>query len=542
MSPPPAVPPVADADRYVAYPVDGAPTTFADVPFPIYGDASDLEVLVDGVKQPAQNWSLLSKSGYPLASLPQPITDGQIFFEPAAVGMVIEVIGAIHPRQTIMPTMSGIGRREFNYIVGYIVSTLRELRRRFNLGTSQPLGFDAAGPLSAKPSYDFQPYGFRFAQTDDASGRPILFVKLSDDVADWSQALVFQGANGAQGPAGPGSVDSVATGFGLSGGPITATGTIALDPTQFGFGARNRLMNGGMAIDQRYYGNSVTLGSMSGVSNYCVDRWAAYLSAAASGISAQRISVKSGGVNYALRLQRAASSSTTSTVNLAQVLETDANIDLQGRAVTLSFKARRGADFSGSGQQITAALVYGTGADQGSAAFAAGSWSGQANVATSSPVVTTDFQTFVVQGTVPAGATQLGVKLSWTPTGTAGADDWLDITDVELALGTLSAAQAASPERRPLAVELALCQRFYTQSWELGGGVTTNGDRGAAYTVSQASTPVPFQVEFTVRMRSAPTVTVYSPSGDALGDLCGRAGPRRRRRGAVERRAAAHRL
>jgi len=460
MATPPAVPPVADANRYVLYAINGVATTFVGVPFPIYGDASDLTVVFDGIIQPPQNYSLVSASGSPLSALSQPITDGQIYFSPNCVCTNLEIIGSIHPRQLAMPTTPGIARREWNQVVGQIVSTLRELWRQNNLDISQPFGFDASGPLSGRTNYDSQVTGFRYAQTDYAGGAPVLYVKNSANVADWSQALFFRGAAGSQGATGSGTVSSVGSSFGLTGGPITATGSLAVDPTQFGWGLRNRLMNGAMAIDQRNSGAAYTLGTGSGVTNYSVDRWAAILGAAGTGITSQQVSVKTGGVNFALRLQRALSSSTTSVVNLVQPLETSSNIDLQGQPVTLSFKARAGANFSPTSQQISASIITGTGTDQGAAALAANTWTGQATAATATPTLTTSFQTSALNATLPAGATQIGVAFSFTPTGTAGAADYMDITDVQLEYGTLSAAQIAV-ERRPQQVELSLCQRFY---------------------------------------------------------------------------------
>jgi hypothetical protein len=47
-------------------------------------------------------------------------------------------------------------------------------------------------------------------------------------------------------------------------------------------------VNGGMAIDQRKAGAAHTLSTISGVTNDTADRWAAYLSSAASDFSAQR--------------------------------------------------------------------------------------------------------------------------------------------------------------------------------------------------------------------------------------------------------------
>lgn len=250
-------------------------------------------------------------------------------------------------------------------------------------------------------------------------------------------------------------------GAGLTGGgSLSANRTISYDPTQVGWGVRNRLFNSGMRLDQRNGGNTATLGTISGTANYTVDRWIAYESASGTGLTAQQTSVKSGGVNYALRIQRANASTNTNTIALAQVLETNANIDLQGQAVTLSYRARVGASFSAASSQITAAIISGTGTDQTSASFAAGTWAGQSTCGTVTQTLTTSFAYYVVTCTAPSGATQLGVKFSWAGVGTAGVNDWADVTDVELVPGSWTAAQI-TPERVPIAVADAMCKRFY---------------------------------------------------------------------------------
>ncbi len=514
----PSVPPVADADRYVAYTPGGVPTASVSVPFPIYGDASDLKVLVDGKALWTGAWSLASASGAALASIAQPVTDGQIMFFPSVSATTIEVVGSIHPRQTSMPSAPGIARREFNYTVGYILSALREVFRSTNLLRAQPYGFDASGPLASRSQYDLAAQGFRFAQTDDATGRPILYVKLSGNLADWSQAMSFQGAQGVQGAPGPGTVQSVATGYGLKGGPITTTGTIQVDTSSLGLGMRNRLLNGGMAIDQRNVGAAVTLGVASGVSNYVLDRWYSYLGSTGTGISAQRVSVLSGGINYACRLARANGSSTVSVINHVQVLETAQCVDLQGKNVTLSVAARAGANFSGSGGALNYSVSYGTGTDQSAASFVAGTWTGQA-VINSGQILPTPSGGFLagsINLAVPANATQLAVRLWWTPVGTAGAADYVDVSLVQLEIGTIAAADVTFEFRAPGA-ELALCQRFFSKSYPQS--IAVGGARGAGgggVTIGTASGSVNvIPAQFPQVMRSLPAMTTYDNAGTA---------------------------
>lgn len=516
MAVPPAVPPVSDTNRYIAYTVNGASTSTVSVPFPVYGDASDLTVILDGTTAATSSWSLISASGSPLGNLSQPITDGQIFFSPNVSPTVIEVVGSIHPRQASMPTQPGLARREFNQTIGYLLSICRELYRKLTLPLQ--LGFDASGPLANRTQFDSQAQGYRFLRTDDPSARPLLYIKNSATVGDWSQPLNFQGPNGAQGPAGAGTVTSVGSGNGLTGGPITGSGSLILDPTQFGWGFRNRIINGQMLIDQRNAGASYTIGTVNGLTNYTLDRWYIALTPAATGIYAQQVTILSAGINRALTIGRVNGSTSTPQILCCQVIETANCIDLQGKNITLSFAAAAGANFSAGGGQVVAAIYYGTGIDQSAATFMGGTWPNFASVAASVITLTPGggFQTFVVQGQVPAFAMQLGVRFYFSPTGTAGANDWLMLTNVQLEQGSVAAAQV-SPERKPIQIELALCERYFQKSWDLGSVVNSGYSGAMARTLDATQSYASLQEAFGVNMRTDPAVTIYSPVTGAAG-------------------------
>lgn len=511
----PPVPPVADADRYAVYTINGVSTTYLDVTFPVYGDSTDLRVIVDGNELARTDWSLTSASGNPLDSLSQPITDGRVMFSPATVGTVVEIIGERHPRQLAMPTASGIARREFNEVIGSIVSSLRENWRKVRLGENQGLGFDAAGPLAGRAQYDDELAGFRYAVTDDADARPLLYVKLSDTAADWSQALNFRGDQGPAGGSSSGSVTEVATGYGLTGGPITETGTIKMVPSSFGWGFRNRLINAALSVDQRYGGTAATLATASGVSNYTVDRWYCYLSSASANFTAQRLATRANGINNFLRLKRASSSSAVPVVNMVQVIPTTSCVDLQSRKVTLSLRARAGANWSGA--NVSFSIISGTDVDESAASLAAGTWTGISVVGTGQIVPTAggSWLTGALTVTVPALASQLAVRIWWTPTGTAGANDYIDVAHVQLEPGEVAAADVEF-EHCPYDIEWTRCQIFYAKSYAQSvvpgtavsaglGGVTMGSDSG--YTNGK------IPVTWPVQMRAAPSVTIYDNAG-----------------------------
>lgn len=234
MSTPPAIPPVADSDRSVTYAPAGATTTLVDIPFPVYGDETDIEVYLDGAKLGTGFYGLASKSGVGVSALPQPLTDAQIFFSPAIAPNVLEVRGAIRPRQTVMPSAAQIGRREFNWTVGYVLSILREFWTK--LASLTPvITINASGPIASRPAASSVANGYRYLQTDDASNRAIIWV--SDGASTWAQVILSgpTGANGANG---------------ADGAPGASTATL-----------RNRLINGNFAINQAGHTSSGALAS-----------------------------------------------------------------------------------------------------------------------------------------------------------------------------------------------------------------------------------------------------------------------------------------
>ncbi|MGY3393441.1 hypothetical protein ACVWW6_006032 [Bradyrhizobium sp. USDA 3311] len=204
------------------------------------------------------------------------------------------------------------------------------------------------------------------------------------------------------------------------------------------------------------------------------------------------------GFAQALRWQRKSANADTAKIQMGQVLETADSIRAQGQQVTLSFYVKCGANFLGSSANFTAAIVSGTGTDQSAANLAAGTWTGQATVASQVVAPTTNDQLVILTGTVPVGATQLGVLLNYTPSGNAGANEWLQFKGFQLEIG----GQATVFEHRDAQVELEICQRYCWVTNEPAAGVVVGAGMNttAAIQVFYMATPV--------QMRIAPTVTV----------------------------------
>jgi hypothetical protein len=208
-------------------------------------------------------------------------------------------------------------------------------------------------------------------------------------------------------------------------------------------GFRNVLINGDMRINQR--GGSYTLSG-----NYTLDRW--YLGVNTSHTVSQSTSSPPAGFQNFMRVQRASGSTNTTVPQIAQSLETSASIPLQGKQVTVSFYARAGANYSATSNTFNWRIYGGTGTDQNSF-----SYTGASIPVDQSVTLTTSWQRFSYTVSSLTSYNEYAFFFYYATTGTAGAADYVDITGVQLEVGS----QATPFEQRPIGTELALCQRYF---------------------------------------------------------------------------------
>ena len=249
---------------------------------------------------------------------------------------------------------------------------------------------------------------------------------------------------------------------------------------------KNRIINGAMQIWQRGTTYALTNSNAYG----SADRWAFLQATTANGIANQTASGLAG-FQYALKLGRNSGATTTGAVQMTQVLETNNSIDLAGQSITLSFWAKAGANYSATSSNFGVYIAYGTGTDQSSSTFISGGWTGQVALVNTTTAITTTWTKYTFTATVGSTATQVGVNLYYSPTGTAGADDNVYITGVQLEKGST----ATSFDYRPYGTELQLCQRYFNLI-----------DSGAVG-VCVSTTAIQLTAAFPVQMRTAPSIT-----------------------------------
>ena len=225
------------------------------------------------------------------------------------------------------------------------------------------------------------------------------------------------------------------------------TGVTSVNSGALG-GRRNVIHNPNGAVNQRH-GTAANVD----MNTYAMDRWRSFGGGTGYGQSFLSGSDAGEGDGYYIRYQRPQSNSTTFATGIAQGLETVDSKHLAGKTVTLSFRARGGADWSPTSGSATFRVVGGEGTDQSPVGMttAENAFTVTANIPQNG-----DFVTYSGTGTIPADKTQIAIQIAWTWTGTAGAADYIDIRNLQLEIGST----ATTFEQLSYGEELHRCQRY----------------------------------------------------------------------------------
>ena len=251
---------------------------------------------------------------------------------------------------------------------------------------------------------------------------------------------------------------------------------------------KNAVINSAMNVWQR--GTSISLAASAGTT-FLADRWCTQTGAnQATTVSRQATGDTTNlpFIQYAMRFQRNSGQTGTANYAIMSPMETINTVPFAGKTVTLSFYARKGANYSATSDILRGILRTGTGTDQNPFS----GYTGDANSLDANFTLTTTWQRFSVSGTVAATVTEMTVQFNYTPTGTAGANDYYDITGIQVEIA--SSASAYSPNTSTYQAELAACQRYYVDL----------GNRSfSAYSVTGVIGPA-----FPVTMRTTPTISL----------------------------------
>ena len=297
---------------------------------------------------------------------------------------------------------------------------------------------------------------------------------------------------------------------------VSATLTVGNSPEAFGIFIQpfttngdfmNKFRNGTMDIWQR--GSSSITVTTSGA--YTADGWIVVPTGASCSAQQTASNPRSGALStYSLLMTGAAS---VTDILVKQRIESFIAQQLEGQQVTVQAQI-----YNNTGGSITPTLTV-------KHAGSADNWS--------SP--TTDVNAVSLQACANGAWTQVGYTFAASSSSGNGLEITFDfgnnfsttskkvqITELDIratgaATGLISTPPA--PELRPIQVELALCQRYFETSYDLGtapGTVTTNG----VELLRSPSTNLDFDIRYKVPKRTpSGTVTAYSPNSGTSGKI-----------------------
>jgi hypothetical protein len=278
--------------------------------------------------------------------------------------------------------------------------------------------------------------------------------------------------------------------------------------------ASNPVINSAFQVWQR--GTSPTFVANNS-QNYQSDRWNCYSLVGGRTITRQITGDTTNlpFIQYCARVQRTAGDTATNEIQFIQNVESADSIPFAGKTVTLSFYARKGANYSAASSALTAILTTGTGTDQ-NVIFPG--FTGGANPIIGTATLTTTWQRFSYSATLGNNITQIAPRFAFNPVGTAGAADFYEITGVQVDIGGVALPfQTASGGS--IQGELAMCQRYYQKY---------SGDGSAFCSGTYFSTTNFYGVFAYPTMRVAPTgvigaaaVTIFTSGGGRTSTACG---------------------
>lgn len=266
----------------------------------------------------------------------------------------------------------------------------------------------------------------------------------------------------------------------------------------------NPVINGAYDIAQR--GTSFT--TIAGF-GYTLDRWQSRTaSGGGSVVTSQELTndtTNLPNIQSCARLRRSTGNTDTAALQLQQAFESVNSTPFFGKTVTFSFYARKSANFTGA---LSAQLISGTGTDQSLVV----AFSSLTTVASSSPSLTTTWTRYAATGTVGATVKQLGILFTSEFVGTAGSDDFFEVTGAQVDLGTYTASTAPTFRRSGGTIqgETSACQRYYYRN---APGAATDVAIGMGFGTNVVNAVISFPVSMRIRptaLEQSGTATDYA--------------------------------
>ena len=275
----------------------------------------------------------------------------------------------------------------------------------------------------------------------------------------------------------------------------SAVGTTTFMDSSFGF--KNRIINGGMALDQRNAGASQTITAAAALA-YTVDRWYAYCTGA--NVTGQQIAGAYTSSQYRYQFTGAAS---VTAIGFGQRIEQKNCFDLANTTATLSCYISNSLLTT-----VTWTAYYATTTADTFGTLASPTVT---QIATGTFTVSNTRTQYTTNISIPSAATT-GIQILFT-VGAQTSGTWV-IDSVQLE----KSSTATSFDYRPYGTELALAQRYFETSYNAGTAVGDTTPVGAIYCRSTGTQPN-IQLHFKVSKRTTPDMVYYAPGSGTVANF-----------------------
>lgn len=270
------------------------------------------------------------------------------------------------------------------------------------------------------------------------------------------------------------------------------------------YAGKNLCINGGMDVWQR----GTSFASSNSTYVFTADRWEIVRHGYLLGMTVTRQTAGLDGFRYCARIQRDSGNTSTNNLQFQTSFETSEVLPFINKTMTISFYARKSS--TASANSLNAQIIAGTGTDQAMKNYTGGTVAFQQTF-----TLTDSWQRFSFSGSVASPYTEFGIWFGYTPSGTAGAADYIELTGVQIEQG--STYTTFSRTGGNYATELDLCRRYYFEGYisVISGG--TNGIHGFLFMNPMRTTPsVTFEYDSTnnrvYRMDNAARYDLVSPT------------------------------
>jgi hypothetical protein len=305
---------------------------------------------------------------------------------------------------------------------------------------------------------------------------------------------------------------------------------------------RNALANGAMAIAQK--GTGVVTGGTTSITSsaFGPDRWATDTNVAGGAGQSQVVtsspSPPTGFVN-SVKVYRGSGSATQPVCFMQAIPSADA-VKLQGKYVMLSAWLQALSGMTSVGNTVQGYVITGTGTDQGLGTLTASpaitpAWTGIASSTPANWATTTTWSRYNTSPVlIPTNATEVGVEICFTPTGSAsGSTDGFAVTGVQLEPVSATATAPSAFEFRRYADELRAAQQFsYVLNEPASGAGVPGWCEATGSNAGICTFPLPAQMyggtptvsvttgSFTVNIAGTPTTWVNPTPGTCSTSAC----------------------